>query len=146
MIGEACENNFQLCRNCETHLKETKNYYNNKPEYKILNAYSELEIALKEVNLVFVKHNGVFEGTDTCKYPFKVIHYELGINCRFHDFRETHATKLIEAGADIKAIAKRLGHSNIRTTYEIYVRVTKKMKTDTVDKFEDFANELELCS
>lgn len=128
------------------YIKETKNYYNNKPEYKILNAYSELEIALKEVNLVFVKHNGVFEGTDTCKYPFKVIHYELGINCRFHDFRETHATKLIEAGADIKAIAKRLGHSNIRTTYEIYVRVTKKMKTDTVDKFEDFANELKLCS
>lgn len=128
------------------YIKETKNYYNNKPEYKILNAYSELEIALKEVNLVFVKHNGVFEGTDTCKYPFKVIHYELGINCRFHDFRETHATKLIEAGADIKAIAKRLGHSNIRTTYEIYVRVTKKMKPDTVDKFEDFANELELCS
>ena len=128
------------------YIKETKNYYNNKPEYKILNAYSELEIALKEVNLVFVKHNGVFEGTDTCKYPFKVIHYELGINCRFHDFRETHATKLIEAGVDIKAIAKRLGHSNIRTTYEIYVRVTKKMKTDTVDKFEDFANELELCS
>ena len=75
-----------------------------------------------------------FEGTDTSKYPFKVIHYELGINCRFHDFRETHATKRIEAGADIKAIAKRLGHSNIRTTYEIYVRVTQKMKTDTVDK------------
>lgn len=128
------------------YIKETKNYYNNKPEYKILNAYAELDIALKEVNLVFVKHNGVFEGTDTSKYPFKVIHYELGINCRFHDFRETHATKLIEAGADIKAIAKRLGHSNIRTTYEIYVRVTQKMKTDTVDKFEDFANNLQLCS
>ena len=128
------------------YIKETKNYYNNKPEYKILNAYAELEIALKEVNLVFVKHNGVFEGTDTCKYPFKVIHYELGISCRFHDFRETHATRLIEAGADIKAIAKRLGHSNIRTTYEIYVRITKKMKSDTVDKFEDYANELELCS
>ena len=128
------------------YIKETKNYYNNKPEYKILNAYAELDIALKEVNLVFVKHNGVFEGTDSCKYPFKVIHYELGINCRFHDFRETHATKLIEAGADIKAIAKRLGHSNIRTTYEIYVRVTQKMKTDTVDKFEDFANNLQLCS
>ena len=52
----------------------------------------------------------------------------------------------VDANKDLKAIAKRLGHSNIRTTYEIYVRVTKKMKTDTVDKFEDFANELELCS
>ena len=121
------------------YIKPTKNYYNNKPEYKILNAYSELEIALQEVNLVFVKHNGVFEGTDTCKYPFKVIHYELGINCRFHDFRDTHATRLIEAGADIKAVSKRLGHSTIRTTYEIYVRVTNKMKNHTVERFEQYA-------
>ena len=128
------------------YIKETKNYYNNKPEYKIINAYAELEVALTEVNLVFVKHNGVFEGTDTCKYPFKVIHYELGINCRFHDFRDTHATKLIEAGADIKAVSKRLGHSNIRTTYEIYIRVTGKMKSDTVEKFEDYASVLECCS
>ncbi len=121
------------------YIKETRNYYNNKPEYKILNAYSELEMALPEVNLVFVKHNGVFEGTDTCKYPFKVIHYELGINCRFHDFRDTHATRLIEAGADIKAVSKRLGHSTIKTTYEIYVRVTNKMKNDTVERFEQYA-------
>ena len=53
--------------------------------------------------------------------PFKVIHYELGINSRFHDFRDTHATKLIESGADIKAVSKRLGHSTIQTTYNIYV-------------------------
>ncbi len=52
------------------YMKETKNYYNNKPEIKILNAYTELNIGLPEANLVvFVKHNGVFEGTDTCKYP-----------------------------------------------------------------------------
>lgn len=121
------------------YMKETKNYYNNKPEIKILNAYTELNIGLPEANLVFVKHNGVFEGTDTCKYPFKVIHYELGINCRFHDFRDTHATRLIEAGADIKAVSKRLGHSTIKTTYEIYVRVTGQMKSDVVEKFEEFA-------
>ena len=122
------------------YAKETSNYYNHKPEIKIINAYSELQVALPEVHLVFVKHNGVFEGTDTCKYPFKVIHYELGINCRFHDFRDTHATKLIEAGADIKAISERLGHNNIQTTYEFYVRVTKKMNNDVVEKFEKVAN------
>ena len=98
-----------------------------------------MEVALPEVNFVFVKKNGIFEGTATAKYPFKVIHYELGINCRFHDFRDTRATRLIEAGADIKAVSKRLGHSTIRTTYEIYVRVTEKMKDDAVDKFEEIA-------
>lgn len=116
--------------------KIVTNPYNNKPEVKIINAFSELEVPLEEVKLVFLKKNGVFEGTDSCKYPFKVIHYELGIPCRFHDFRDTHATRLIEAGADIKAVSKRLGHSNIRTTYEIYVKVTTKMESDTVEKFE----------
>lgn len=124
----------------DTYMKHYKkivnNPYNNKPEIKIINAYAELEVPLEEVKLVFLKKNGVFEGTDSCKYPFKVIHYELGIPCRFHDFRDTHATKLIEAGADIKAVSKRLGHSNIRTTYEIYVKVTTKMESDTVEKFE----------
>jgi prophage lambdaBa02, site-specific recombinase, phage integrase family len=124
----------------DTYMKHYKkivnNPYNNKPEIKIINAYAELEVPLEEVKLVFLKKNGVFEGTDSCKHPFKVIHYELGIPCRFHDFRDTHATRLIEAGADIKAVSKRLGHSNIRTTYEIYVKVTTKMESDTVEKFE----------
>ena len=72
------------------------------------------------------------------------MHYELGIPCRFHDFRDTHATRLIEQGADIKAVSKRLGHSTIMTTYNIYVRVTDKMETDTVDKFEDYTNTLDI--
>ena len=120
------------------YAKEVVNPYTKKKEIKIVNAYAEIDVTLPEVNLVFLKNNGVFEGTDTCKYPFKVIHYELGIPCRFHDFRDTHATRLIEAGADIKAVSKRLGHSTIKTTYEIYVRVTTKMETDIVQKFEQF--------
>ena len=124
----------------DTYMKHYKksviNPYNNKTEIKIVNAYSEIDVALEEVDFVFVKKNGVYEGTDSCKYPFKVIHYELGIPCRFHDFRDTHATKLIESGADIKSVSKRLGHRNIDITYNIYVRVTEKMEKETADKFE----------
>ena len=58
------------------------------------------------------------------------------LHCRFHDFRDTHATKLIESGADIKAVSKRLGHRNIDITYNIYVRVTEKMENETANKFE----------
>ncbi len=119
------------------HYKKTViNPYNNKQEIKIINAHAEIDVALLEVKLVFLKNNGVFEGTDSCKYPFKVIHYELGIPCRFHDFRDTHATRLIESGADIKAVSKRLGHRNIDTTYNIYVRVTEKMENETANRFE----------
>lgn len=130
----------------DTYMKHYKkkviNPYNNKQEIKIINAHAEIDVALPEVKLVFLKNNGVFEGTDSCKYPFKVIHYELGIPCRFHDFRDTHATRLIEAGSDIKAVSKRLGHRNIDTTYNIYVRVTEKMENETAEKFEKICSYL----
>ena len=128
----------------DTYMKHYKknviNPYNKKPETKIVNAYAEIDVALPEVDFVFVKNNGVYEGTDSTKYPFKVIHYELGIPCRFHDFRDIHATRLIEAGADIKAVSKRLEHSTIETTYNIYVKVTTKMESDIVNKFESYIN------
>ena len=122
--------------------KKTINEYTNRDEIKIVDAVSELDVNLPEAKLIFVKPNGQFRGTETCRHAFKIINYELGINCRFHDFRDTHATRLIEQGADIKAVSKRLGHSTIMTTYNIYVRVTDKMETDTVDKFEGYTNSL----
>ena len=124
--------------------KTVINEVTKKKEIKLLDAKAELEVSLPEAQLVFVKENGQFLGTDSDKYAFKVIHYELGIPSRFHDFRDTHATRLIESGADIKAVSKRLGHSTIQTTYNIYVKVTDKMETDTVNKFENFADNMEI--
>lgn len=126
------------------YIKEVKNQYTNKPEKRIVSAVTELPVAYPECNFVFVRENGYFLGTDQTKYAMKVIHYELGINCRFHDFRDTHATKLIESGSDIKAVSKRLGHSTIQTTYNIYVRVTNKMENDTVDRFESYTSDMEI--
>ena len=109
-----------------------------------MDAKAELNVDLPEAQLVFVSPNGFFRGTESTRYAFKVINYELGIPCRFHDFRDTHATRLIEQGADIKAVSKRLGHSTIMTTYNIYVRVTDKMETETVKTFEGYANTLDI--
>lgn len=132
----------------DTYLKHYEkniiNEYTQREETKIVDAYAELDLNLPEAKLVFVKPNGQFRGTETCRHAFKVINYELGIPCRFHDFRDTHATRLIEQGADIKAVSKRLGHSTIQTTYNIYVRVTNKMETDTVNRFEEYANTLDI--
>ena len=124
--------------------KKVINEYTKREEIKIVDAKAELELNLKEAQLIFVKPNGQFRGTETVRHAFKVINYELGIPCRFHDFRDTHATRLIENGADIKAVSKRLGHSTIQTTYNIYVRVTEKMETDTVDRFENYTNSLDI--
>ena len=45
-------------------------------------------------------------------------------------------------GVDIATVASRLGHTNVRTTYQYYVKVTSKMKNDAVNKFEEFADGL----
>ena len=48
----------------------------------------------------------------------------------------THATLLIENGADVKDVQTRLGHTNIETTLQTYVHDTEKMVKRSVDLFE----------
>lgn len=57
---------------------------------------------------------------------------------RLHDLRHTAATLLIEAGADLKAVQERLGHSKYQTTADLYAHVTKKMSQETAKKLEKF--------
>ena len=42
----------------------------------------------KKINLIFMRENGLYLGTDITRIPFKIIHNELGIKkCRFYDLR-----------------------------------------------------------
>ena len=49
---------------------------------------------------------------------------------------------LIEAGADVKDVQTRLGHTNIQTTLQTYVHDTEKMADRSVELFEWVANRL----
>lgn len=55
-----------------------------------------------------------------------------------HGLRHTHASLLFEAGASIKEVQERLGHSDIKMTMNIYTHVTKSVKEKTADRFEKF--------
>lgn len=57
-----------------------------------------------------------------------------------HGFRHTHCSLLFEAGASIKEVQDRLGHSDIQTTMNIYAHVTEKKKEETADKFAKYIN------
>lgn len=54
--------------------------------------------------------------------------------------RHTHATILFENGANAKDIQERLGHSRIDVTLNIYSHVTRKLKNETVNIFENAIN------
>jgi Site-specific recombinase XerD len=55
-----------------------------------------------------------------------------------HSFRHTHCSLLFEAGATIKETQERLGHTDIKTTMNIYTHVTKKTIKDTGSKFAKY--------
>ncbi|WP_342471981.1 site-specific integrase [Metasolibacillus sp. FSL H7-0170] len=55
-----------------------------------------------------------------------------------HAFRHTHCSLLFEAGASIKSVQDRMGHSDIKTTMDVYAHVTANAKEDAIQKFETY--------
>lgn len=108
--------------------------------YRLVEIENAIPCALEPVKLVCTKVSGELLSVDSMKYPSRVIHHELGFNFNFHSLRHTHATILIENGANIKAVQERLGHHDIETTLNTYVHNTDSMKDASVDIFEKAVN------
>lgn len=95
-----------------------------------------VESQLQRVRLICIAENGQYTSTDSFKFCSRVIHKELHLAFDYHSLRHTHATMLIEAGANVKNVQTRLGHTNIKTTLQTYVHDTEKMGEQSVDLFE----------
>jgi len=89
-----------------------------------------------QLQFVCTNESGNLITPDSIKYCSRVINYELMIQFNFHALRHTHATLLIENGANMKDVQKRLGHSRLATTMDTYTHATEKMSKNTVDIFE----------
>lgn len=103
---------------------------------RIIPIEKSIQSALQRVRMVCVAENGQYTSTDSFKFCSRVIHKELLLAFDYHSLRHTHATLLIEGGADIKDVQVRLGHTNIETTLQTYVHDTEKMMGHSVDLFE----------
>ena len=116
------------------HIEEVKNEYGKVIENRIV---LNKNCGEKNLDLVFVRDNGTYSGTDLLRYPFKVIHEELGIEkCRFYDLRGSYATKVLNNGTEIKEVADLLGHRNVETTENYYIRSIEDNKRLAVNEFD----------
>nr|WP_314209294.1 tyrosine-type recombinase/integrase [Vagococcus salmoninarum] len=57
-----------------------------------------------------------------------------------HSFRHTHASLLFETRATIKEAQVPLGHSDIKTTMNVYAHVTKIASKKALNKLSLYAN------
>lgn len=55
-----------------------------------------------------------------------------------HALRHTFATRLCEAGVNIKVIQDVLGHSDFGTTMNVYTEATKDLKQKEFKSLEEF--------
>jgi len=55
-----------------------------------------------------------------------------------HGLRHTHASLLFEAGASIKEVQERLGHTDIQMTMNVYTHVTNTLREQTAKKFQEY--------
>jgi len=72
-------------------------------------------------------------------HAFKRMAKQLGIDdVRFHDLRHTHATHCFAETKDVQVIQRRLGHSKLSTTMDIYTHfIDNDREDEVVDKLEE---------
>lgn len=92
-------------------------------------------------NLCFTDKNGNHIGLMYLNHKLKSIckkhHYKL---IKIHGFRHTHCSLLFESGASIQEVQNRLGHSDLKTTMDIYAHFTKKQRDELAKKFAKHLN------
>jgi integrase len=68
----------------------------------------------------------------------KKYHQDMNWEINNDNYERTRASLLFEAGASIKEVQERLGHSDIQMTMNIYTHVTDTVKEQKANKFQKY--------
>lgn len=90
-----------------------------------------------DYDLVICTSKGTPVNPENLKRTFERLIKEAEVpKIRFHDLRHTHATMLLAQGVHAKVISERLGHSNIKTTLDIYSHVLPNMQEEAANQID----------
>lgn len=96
---------------------------------------------LQKNQLVFSNtKNSFIQPTKTNDWLKSIINKNSLTAISTHGFRHTHCSLLFEAGTKIKSVQDRLGHSDVKTTMDVYAHVTASAKEEAIQKFEEYIN------
>ena len=103
---------------------------------------------LNELHETFPKSKRIFESevggilspSKPRKWLLNIINGSELEPIRIHGFRHTHASLLFDSGMSLKQVQFRLGHSDLKTTMNIYTHITEHAKDNIGDKFSAYVN------
>lgn len=94
----------------------------------------------KEQKYIFENEtHDLMKHSDIDKY-WDALKRETGISCTPHQLRHSYATMLFDAGIDVKTAQRWLGHSDIKTTLDIYTHLSSMRQEQSINKWFDFVN------
>ena len=108
-------------------LEDLRDFHNE------MNAYFEKH-DLPPTDLIFPTIYGNYMCDRNERTTLKKRLSELGLpDYGFHLFRHTHASMMLNAGANWKELQSRMGHKSIKTTMDTYAELAPKKKSEAVD-------------
>jgi integrase len=91
-----------------------------------------------ERDLVFCNARGNFIEPSTLREQFLKVLEEMGFpHMRFHDLRHTAATLLLSMGVPMRVVQDILGHSEMKTTANVYSHVLPSMHREAMGKMDE---------
>lgn len=137
IISPKTENSVRTVPLPESLVNELKAYRGRQIEKRL-----KMGSIYHDNNLLFCNDDGTPITHSPAEKAIKRISNKMGIPLSFHDLRGTYATRLYEAGYNVKTAQAILGHSDIKTTLNIYTDVAENMKITNLDQLEKLQNSI----
>lgn len=123
----------------EIAYKQLENWIN------LRNEYAELfPLVFQESQFLFCKKDGSPMTPRDMRTKFNVIINKANLTkITLHGLRHTYTALQIQAGTDPKSLQMLLGHSNVKTTLDIYAHITGDKRRETISQFDKMLKQLD---
>ncbi|MGW8000855.1 tyrosine-type recombinase/integrase [Staphylococcus xylosus] len=103
---------------------------------------SQWEAEYQDRGFIFTNHRGNPLSLSTINRNIQASANNVGINKHItsHTMRHSHISLLSQLGVSLKTIMERVGHTDHKTTLQIYSHVTEQMDKDMMNKLEKVGN------
>lgn len=92
-----------------------------------------------EGTILFPNTRGEYMALSTpIKYMQKAIRLGQLKSITLHGLRHSHCTHLLMAGVLVKDVQRRMGHTDIQTTLNIYAHVSERSQEEALERFENY--------